>query len=259
MIFADPPYNLSGDLFLTTKSGKVAKCDKGKWDMIKDLDAFNEQWLKECKRVLSPHGTIWITGTLHNHPSIGVLLKKLGFWILNDLIWYKKNAPPLLSRNRFAPSTELIWIASKSKKYYFNYDLAKKMNNGKQMRNLWVINAEKHKTKHPTEKPEKLLERIILIGSNENDIVLDPFMGSGTTGIVAKKLKRRFIGFEISDDYFMIAKNRIEDNKSKSITKTELKINLANEAQLELVYDKPNKKSNSSSSKSNKEKAVILK
>ncbi len=160
-------------------------------------------------RILSDKGTIWISGTLHNHPSVGVTLKKLGFWIINDVVWYKRNATPLLSRNRLAPSTELIWVASKSKKYFFNYELAKQINGGKQMRNLWEINAERHKTAHPTEKPETLLERIISIASNENDVVLDPFLGSGTTGAVAKKLNRNFIGIEISKEYFEIAQNRI--------------------------------------------------
>lgn len=238
MIFADPPYNLSGENFLTTKNGKVAKCDKGDWDVINDINKFNESWLLECQRVLSSHGTIWITGTLHNHPSIGFLLKKLGFWILNDLIWFKRNAPPLLSRNRFVPSTELIWVASKSKKYFFNYDLAKKMNNGKQMRNLWEINAERHKTKHPTEKPESLLNRIIMIGSKENDLILDPFMGSGTTGVVAKKLNRRFLGYEISEEYFLIAQNRIGEIIPVVSPSYEIKKYSEFDNQLSLTYDK---------------------
>ena len=129
------------------------------------------------------------------------------------MIWFKRNAAPLLSKNRLAPSTELIWVASKSKKYYFDYDTAKLMNGGKQIRNLWEINAERHKTKHPTEKPETLLERIILIGSQQGDTILDPFLGSGTTGVVAKKLKRNFIGFEMNPEYLTIAKNRINQTK----------------------------------------------
>jgi DNA methylase N-4/N-6 domain protein len=214
-IFADPPYNLSGSNFQTVKNGKYTTCDKGEWDMIDDIDLFNEMWLKECMRVLSDNGTIWISGTLHNHPSIGVLLKKLGLWIINDIVWFKRNAAPLLSRNRLAPSTELIWLASKTKKYYFDYDIAKVINGGKQMRNLWEINAQRHLTEHPTEKPEILLERIILLGSKEGDTVLDPFLGSGTTGVVAKKLKRNFIGFELNPIYFEIAKSRIDQAKVK--------------------------------------------
>lgn len=210
LIFADPPYNLSHKKFLTVKSGKPVKCDKGKWDEIENIHEFNLKWIKECIQLLKPHGTIWISGTLHNYPSIGMALKELGMWIINDIVWFKPNAPPVLSRNRFAPSTEIIWVASKDKKYFLNYELAKEMNNGKQMRNLWEITAKRHKTSHPTEKPEDLLERIILLGSNEGDLILDPFMGSGTTGVVAKRFNRNFIGIELDQEYFEIAKNRIE-------------------------------------------------
>ena len=212
LIFADPPYNLSGNDNLTVKSGQITKLNKGNCDIIDNLDEFNDKWISECIRVLKDSGTIWISGTLHNYPSVATILKKYNMWIINDIIWYKRNATPLLSRNRFAPSTELIWLASKTKKYNFNYDIAKNINLGKQMKNLWDIPAQRHKTLHPTEKPEILLERIIKIGSNENDLILDPFMGSGTTGIVAKKLKRNFIGIEIDEEYFNIAKNRIEDD-----------------------------------------------
>ena len=131
-------------------------------------------------------------------------------WIVNDVIWFKRNAPPVLVKNRFAPSTELIWLAAKSKKYYFDYDAAKGMNDGKQMRNLWEINAARHLTSHPAEKPEALLERIITIATKPGDAVIDPFMGSGTTGAVAKRMRRSFLGFEISRKYFNIASKRIE-------------------------------------------------
>jgi len=210
LIFADPPYNLSGKNHLTCKNGKVAVCNKGKWDKIKDIHKFNKQWLEVCIRVLRDDGTIWISGTLHNHPSIGVLLKELGLWIINDIIWYKPNAAPLLQGNRLAPSTELIWLASKSKNYFFNYELARQLNGGKQMRNLWTLHASRHLTNHPTEKPENLLQRIILIGSKEGDTILDPFMGSGTTGVMAKRLGRNFIGIEIDQSYFEMAAQRIE-------------------------------------------------
>ncbi|PKQ70227.1 DNA-methyltransferase [Raineya orbicola] len=211
LIFADPPYNLSGENYLTTQNGKIAKLYKGDWDIIQDIDAFNFKWISECIRVLSDTGTIWVSGTLHNHPSVGVTLKKLGLWIINDIIWFKPNATPLLANNRLAPATELIWLASKTKKYYFNYELAKQLNGGKQMKNLWIINAEKHKTIHKTEKPESLLQRIILLGSQEGKTVLDPFLGSGTTGVVAKRLHRNFIGIEIDKKYFEIASKRIID------------------------------------------------
>jgi site-specific DNA-methyltransferase (adenine-specific) len=212
LIFADPPYNLSGENYLTCKSGKMVKCDKGSWDQIENIHEFNKKWLEECVRVLKDDGTIWVSGTLHNHPSIGVILKQLSLWIINDIIWFKPNAPPLIQKNRFTPSTELIWVASKSKRYYFNYEMAVRLANGKQMRNLWEIPTERHKTLHPTEKPERLLERIILIGSKERDIILDPFMGSGTTGVVAKRLDRDFIGIEINDNYFEIAQRRINSS-----------------------------------------------
>lgn len=209
LIFADPPYNLSGQGFLTCRGGKPVACNKGEWDQIADLHEFNRAWIRECVRVLADDGTLWISGTLHNHPSIGMALKELGLWIINDVIWFKPNATPLLRANRLAPATELIWVASKTKRYYFDYKMAKRLNGGKQMRNLWVIPAEKHRTPHPAEKPESLLTRILLIASREDDLVLDPFMGSGTTGVVAKRLKRRFIGVEIDPEYYAVASKRI--------------------------------------------------
>tara|TARA_B100002051_G_C16740963_1_gene644280 strand:- start:396 stop:1142 length:747 start_codon:yes stop_codon:yes gene_type:complete len=223
LIFADPPYNLSNKKFQTVKSGKYEECNKGEWDEINDPYNFNKAWIKECIRVLKDDGTLWISGTLHNHPLVGVILKELDLWIINDVIWFKRNAPPLLSSNRLAPATELIWVASKSKKYFFNYKLAKELNGGKQMRNLWDLTAARHITKHPTEKPEKLLDRIIQIASNEGDIVLDPFLGSGTTAVVADRLNRKYIGVELDKDYYKIAKQRIKDSNKQ------LEINLSNE------------------------------
>ena len=223
LIFADPPYNLSNKKFQTVKSGKYEECNKGEWDEINDPYNFNKAWIKECIRVLKDDGTLWISGTLHNHPLVGVILKELDLWIINDVIWFKRNAPPLLSSNRLAPATELIWVASKSKKYFFNYKLAKELNGGKQMRNLWDLTAARHITKHPTEKPEKLLDRIIQIASNEGDIVLDPFLGSGTTAVVADRLNRKYIGVELDKDYYKIAKQRIKDSNRQ------LTINLSNE------------------------------
>ena len=138
-------------------------------------------------------------------------------WIVNDIVWFKPNATPLLQTTRLAPSIELIWLAAKSKKYYFDYDLAKQINSGKQMRNMWQIPAQRHKTKHPTEKPEILLERIIAIGSKKGARILDPFMGSGTTGVVAKALGRKFLGIEMDKQYFADAQERIKN--TKKITK----------------------------------------
>ena len=177
---------------------------------MENLREFNREWIAECVRVLSDEGTLWISGTLHNHPSVGMILKELGMWIINDVVWFKRNATPLMAKNRFAPSTELIWVAAKSKRYFFDYDTAKQINGGRQMRNLWEINAEKHKTSHPAEKPESLLTRIIAIGSQPGDTILDPFMGSGTTGVVSARMGRHFIGFEADPDYYDIAGKRIE-------------------------------------------------
>ena len=201
---------------MTVRNGRPVACDKGDWDVIENLHDFNRAWIAECVRVLADDGTLWISGTLHNHPSVGVALKELGLWIINDVIWFKRNATPLMAKNRFAPSTELIWVAAKSKRYYFDYDTAKQMNGGRQMRNLWEINAERHKTNHPAEKPESLLSRIIQIGSRPGDKVLDPFMGSGTTGVVAKQMERQFIGFEADPGFFRVAANRI-DSSSKAM------------------------------------------
>ena len=217
MIFADPPYNLSGKTYLTVKSGRPVPGNKGDWDMIDDYEKFTAEWMAECIRVLKDNGTIWISGTLHSHPTVGVMLKKLGMWIVNDIVWFKPNATPLLQTTRLAPSIELIWLAAKSKKYYFDYPLAKEINGGKQMRNMWQIPAQRHKTKHPTEKPEILLERIIAIGSKKGDRILDPFMGSGTTGVVAKALGRKFLGIESDKEYFADAQERIKN--TKKITK----------------------------------------
>ena len=220
LIFADPPYNLSGDSFMTVRSGRPVVCDKGEWDSIDNVYEFNRTWISECVRVLADDGTLWVSGTLHNHPSVGMAMKELGLWIINDVVWYKRNAPPLMTRNRFVPSTELIWVAAKSKRYFFNYEVAKAINGGLQMRNLWEIKAEKHKTKHPTEKPETLLNRIIEIGAPEGGLVLDPFMGSGTTGVAASRLGRKFIGFENNPEYFAIASERINNSISERVAQS---------------------------------------
>ncbi len=219
LVFADPPYNLSGKNHITVSGGKRVKCDKGEWDIVEDIDDFNMRWIEACIRVLADDGTLWISGTLHNHPSVGMALKKHGMWIINDVVWFKRNAPPVLVKNRFAPSTELIWVAAKSKKYYFDYDAAKVINGGKQMRSLWDIKAERHITSHPAEKPESLMDRIIRIATKEGDVIIDPFMGSGTTGAVAKRLSRAFVGFEISPTYYDEAAKRINPKQGSLVAK----------------------------------------
>ena len=217
-IFADPPYNLSGSNFQTVKSGKYATCDKGEWDMIDNIDIFNEMWLKECIRVLADNGTIWVSGTLHNIYSVGVALEEENFKILNNITWQKTNPPPNLACRTFTHSTETILWAKKNlpkTHHYFNYELMKEINNNRQMKDVWEGSLtkprEKSYGKHPTQKPEYLLERIILSCTRPGDLILDPYLGSGTTGKVAKELGRKFIGIELEPEYLCIAQKRIAE------------------------------------------------
>lgn len=219
MIFADPPYFLSND-GISNSGGKVVSVNKGNWDKINSLSEkydFNCKWIRLAKKLLKPNGTIWITGTYHNIYSVGMALEKEGFKILNNITWQKNNPAPNLSCRYFTHSTETILWAKKndkSAKHYFNYDLMKKMNNGKQMKDVWLGSAtkqsEKWAGKHPTQKPEYLLERIILSSTVAGNKILDPFLGSGTTGVVAKKLNRLFVGIDLEEEYLNIAKKRLE-------------------------------------------------
>ena len=222
MIFADPPYFLSND-GVTCKSGQMVSVNKGSWDKSNDLNQihnFNYEWLSLCKDKLKDDGTIFVSGTYHNIYSIGFALQTLGFKILNDISWFKVNPPPNLSCRFFTHSTEQIIWAKKSvkSKHKFNYALMKEIgdpNPGKQMLSLWRITPpkkeEKKFGKHPTQKPLKLLERIVLSSTDENDLILDPFLGSGTTGVASVLNKRRFIGIETDEVFLNLAKLRIED------------------------------------------------
>jgi len=203
---------------ISCRSGKMVSVNKGKWDKIdtyKEIELFNNIWLSECQRILKTNGTIWVSGTHHNIYSVGNTMKKMGYKILNVITWEKPNPPPNLSCRYFTHSTEqIIWSSKNQKsKHLFNYPLMKEMNDGKQMKDVWKITSpsknEKKFGKHPTQKPEQLLERIILSSSNEGDLILDPFFGSGTTGYVAQKLGRKWIGIEMNEEYIKIAKNRI--------------------------------------------------
>jgi len=223
MIFVDPPYFLSNG-GVTCHAGKMVSVNKGEWDISRGVEAnhkFNLSWLGQCQRVLTANGTIWITGTAHVIFSIGFAMQQLGFKILNDIIWFKPNASPNLSCRYFTHSTEIvIWAAKNQKsKHVFNYELMKQMSNGKQMRNLWEISPpqpkEKILGKHPTQKPLKLLERILIASTNENDIVLDPFNGSGTTAIASLRLNRKYVGIEICDEYLDLTVSRLEDELRK--------------------------------------------
>ena len=219
MIFADPPYFLSND-GVTCKGGKMVSVNKGSWDEGKSTDEkhkFNRKWIRLCKRVLKPNGSIWISGTLHNIYSIGMALEQEGFKIINNITWQKTNPPPNLACRCFTHSTETILWAQKNdrkSRHFFNYELMKEQNGGKQMKDVWTGSltkpSEKKEGKHPTQKPEYLLERIILASTNEEDVVLDPFSGSGTTGVVANKLGREFIGIENEKEYVDLMIRRIQ-------------------------------------------------
>ncbi len=220
MIFADPPYFLSGN-GISCHSGKQVSVNKGSWDKPltpEEKLKYNRKWIALCRSVLKDDGTIWISGTLHNIYSIGVALELEGFSIINNITWQKANPAPNLACRCFTHSTEtIIWARkqltkTKKGKHTFDYPLMKEFNNGKQMKDVWQIpmvsKKEKKFGKHPTQKPEALLERIILASTKEGDLILDPFNGSGTTGIVASKLKRQYIGIDNVLEYLQITKKR---------------------------------------------------
>ncbi|MBM3525136.1 MAG: site-specific DNA-methyltransferase, partial [Alphaproteobacteria bacterium] len=224
-IFADPPYNLQlrGALHRPDNS-KVDAVDDA-WDQIGDFtayDAFTRAWLGEARRLLKPDGAIWVIGSYHNVFRLGAILQDLGFWILNDVIWRKANPMPNFRGRRFTNAHEtMIWAAREQKsRYTFNYDSLKALNDDVQMRSDWFIplctGAERLKDDngrkaHPTQKPEALLHRIIVGATRPGEVILDPFFGSGTTGAVAKRLGRRFIGLERDETYAAIARRRIAD------------------------------------------------
>ena len=225
MIFADPPYFLSGD-GITCSGGKMVSVNKGEWDKKKTIDEkhkFNREWIRLCYRVLKDNGTIWISGTMHNIYSIGMALEEEGFKIINNITWKKLNPPPNISCRCFVHSTETILWAQKdlkNVKHKFNYTVMKELNGGKQMKDVWESSltkpSEKKYGKHPTQKPMAILERIILASTDEGDLILDPFNGSGTTGIVANKLKRKYIGIDTEKEYLDLTikrrENMYEDN-----------------------------------------------
>ncbi|NUL81130.1 MAG: site-specific DNA-methyltransferase [Armatimonadetes bacterium] len=223
LIFADPPYFLS-DGGITCHAGQMVSVDKGQWDAARsfhEVHDFNVQWLRECRRVLKPNGTIFVSGTHHNIYSVGFAMQQLGYAILNDIAWFKVNPPPNLSCRYFTHATETVLWAKKDKKakHYFDYETMKSIGDpapGKQMLSLWRIQPpkpwEKRYGKHPTQKPEELLMRIVQAASKPGDLVLDPFCGSGTTGVAAVRLGRRFVGFEIEEDFTAVAVARLRDD-----------------------------------------------
>lgn len=219
MIFADPPYFLSSD-GITCSGGKMVSVNKGKWDKqisIKEKHEFNKKWIRLCKEVLKDSGTVWISGTMHNIYSIGMALEEEGFKIINNITWRKLNPPPNISCRAFVHSTETILWAKKdikNKKHKFNYDIMKALNGGKQMKDVWETSltkpSEKKYGNHPTQKPIELLKRIILSSTDEGDLILDPFNGSGTTGIVANQLNRKYIGIEKEKEYVDLTIRRLK-------------------------------------------------
>lgn len=226
-IFADPPYNLSNDGF-SIQSGKMVSVNKGDWDKSqgfqKDYE-FHVMWLEACRRVLKPHGTLWVSGTYHSIYQCGHAIQSLGYHILNDITWYKPNAAPNLSCRFFTASHEtLLWVRKEKKAAHtFNYDDLREGDwqgdfikaPGKQMRSVWAINTpkqwEKKHGKHPTQKPLELLERIVLASTKPGDVILDPFTGSSTTGLAAVKHGRKFIGIDKEQDFLELSKKRYKD------------------------------------------------
>jgi len=228
MIFADPPYfgNQSG-LIIKRTDGHAESFDtqKAQWAYSKSLAyqfEFHRTWLKEAQRILKDGSTIWVTGTYHSIGVVNVVLQDLGFKILNDIILYKKNAPPNFTGSCFRAVTETMLWAKKNfnGKTKFNYWIMKKLNGGGQMKNIWDYWAEKNPFRHPATKQQVILEYAILAGSNEGDIILDPFAGSGTTGFVAQGLGRRCIMIEVDTNYCNLIKERIEGKYGEFKRKT---------------------------------------
>ncbi len=222
-VFADPPYNLQLGGDLNRPDGSRVDAVNDAWDKFASFqtyDDFTRSWLTEAKRILKPNGSLWVIGSYHNIFRVGAILQDLGFWVLNDIVWRKANPMPNFKGTRFTNAHEtLIWASTGEKaRYTFNYRTMKTLNDELQMRSDWVLpicggpeRIKRNGTKaHPTQKPEALLYRVMLATTNKGDVVLDPFFGTGTTGAVAKRLGREWIGIEREQDYIEVAKERIE-------------------------------------------------
>jgi len=227
MCFADPPYNLQlkDDLYRPNRTKVDAVDDEwDQFDSMKAYDRFTEGWMREVRRVLKPNGTLWVIGSYHNIYRVGTVLMDLGYWILNDVIWVKTNPMPNFRGVRFTNAHEtLIWAVRERERtdYTFNYEHMKQYNDGKQMRSDWFIREnlcvgeerlrDEDGTKlHSTQKPESILRMVVEASTNPGDLVLDPFVGSGTTAAVCKKLGRRCIGIDVSEEYVQIAQERLD-------------------------------------------------
>lgn len=223
LVFADPPYNLQlrQDLWRPNQTRVEAVNDA--WDQFPDFQAYDQftlAWITACQRVLKPTGTLWVIGSYHNIHRVGRILQDLGFWILNEIVWIKNNPMPNFRGVRFTNAHEtLIWAQKiRGAAYTFNYPAMKSVNDGLQMRSDWYLpictGEERLRLNgaraHSTQKPEGLLYRVILASTNPGDIILDPFFGTGTTGVVARRLRRRFIGIERDESYVELARKRIQ-------------------------------------------------
>ena len=217
LIFADPPYFLSNN-GITCHAGRMVSVNKGDWDRSRGADAnhdFNRAWLAACQRVLKPNGSIWVSGTSHVIHSVGFAMQQLEFKLLNDISWVKPNPPPNLSCRYFTHATETIIWAAKNKKsrHTFHYQHMKELAGGKQMKSVWTIpppeSWEKKFGKHPTQKPVALLERILLASSSEGDLVLDPFLGSGTSAVAALRLSRQVVGVDFDQAWIQLTLVRL--------------------------------------------------
>lgn len=224
MIFADPPYFLSNG-GISVQSGKIVCVDKGNWDKggtAEHVNTFNMEWLKLCREKLKDNGTIWISGTYHNIFSVAQQLTELGYKILNVITWVKTNPPPNISCRYFTFSTEFVIWARKSAKvaHHYNYNLMKQINDNKQMTDVWHLPAiarwEKSCGKHPTQKPLSLLTRVILSSTERGAWIMDPFSGSGTTGIAANLLNRKYLGIEQEETYLSMSRQRREEIENLS-------------------------------------------
>lgn len=219
VIFADPPYFLSNG-GSTCKSGRRVKVDKGTWDRsqgVEENHEFNLAWLAACQRLLKPNGTIWVSGTSHVIYSVGFAMQQLGFKMLNEIVWEKPNPPPNLSCRYFTHSTEtILWSARDRKsKHHFEYQAMREQNGGKQMKSVWRLTApgktEKQHGRHPTQKPLALLERILLASCPAGGTVLDPFNGSGTTGVAAVMAGLNYVGIEQEQEYLALTRRRMHE------------------------------------------------
>lgn len=225
VIATDPPYFLSNG-GISNSGGKQVSVNKGEWDEKGDMDveAFYNKVLEESYRVLKDDGTLWIFGSMHNIYIIGYLLPKVGFKILNNITWQKSNPAPNLSKRMFTHSTEtILWAKKKDGKQLFNYDHMRELNNHKQMKDVWttstITKSEKRFGKHPTQKPLAVMIRLLEASTNNKSLVLDPFVGSGTTAVAGKFLNIRVIGVDSEEGFLDIAKHRIEDFQNEKVGK----------------------------------------